>query len=167
MGLFGPSKIKISPNDFVKEQLDMIFSQNFQSSEYENFKILSSEFPILKNLNFDFYLRERRNVVIHLLQIAWDRNIPYDIFIKYNLIIDDDPRVKSIDSGIYQRSLSRAKEAGLDIFYFIADLFVKQIIPKNIDISDSDFLKLIYFFKVDLTNIYLAFEGLIKKYKFI
>jgi hypothetical protein len=43
MGLFGSSKIKITPNDFVKTQLDKIFSANFIDAEKKGFAAFNSE----------------------------------------------------------------------------------------------------------------------------
>ena len=50
MGLFGPSKIRITPNDFVETQLNKLFSANFIDAEEINFANLSKEIPILKML---------------------------------------------------------------------------------------------------------------------
>lgn len=41
MGLFGSSKIKITPNDFIKTQLDKIFSAEFIDEEKKSFESLS------------------------------------------------------------------------------------------------------------------------------
>lgn len=167
MGLFGPSKIKITPNGFVKTQLDKIFSSSFIDAEKKSFASLSKEILILQRVSLDKYLRERQNVIYNLFQIAWDRTIPHAIFIEYSSIMSDDPRVKAIDSGVYDRSLSRAQQAGMDTFGFISTVFVAQIIPQDVNINDAGSMKLIEIYKADFTNLYVSFEAFIKQYKFI
>jgi hypothetical protein len=119
MGLFGPPKIKIAPHDFVKGELDQLFSTQFANAETTEFARLSRDNSILRRVNPDTYLRERRNVIVNLFQIAWHRTLPYPVFIEYASIIHDDPRVKSVDTGVYDRALSRAQETGMDTFGFI------------------------------------------------
>jgi len=63
MGLFGPSKIRITPNNFVKTQLNKIFSANFISVEEKGFADLSKEISIFKIVILDKYLKERQNVI--------------------------------------------------------------------------------------------------------
>jgi hypothetical protein len=167
MGLFGPSKITITPHDFVKPQVDEIFSPKFIDAETTEFTRLTKETPIMQKLTFDKYLRERQNVIGHLFQIAWDRTIPYPIFIEYASIIRDDPRVKAIETGVYDRALSRAREAGMDTFGFISRVFLTQILPEGIDIPDADYTKLYVMYGTDFTSRYISFEALTKRYKFV
>ena len=167
MGLFGPSKIKIMPNDFVKTQVDEIFSPKFIDSETNELARLSKEIAIVRRVTFDTYLQERQNVIGHLFQIAWDRIVPYPIFIEYSSIIRDDPRVRAIDTGVYDRALSRAQEAGMDTFGFISRVFLTQIIPEGVDIHDTDYTKLYVIYGKDFTSRYISFEALIKQYKFV
>ena len=167
MGLFGPSKIKITPNDFVKTQLDKIFSSNFVDAEKKGFANLSKEILILQRVSINKYLKERQNVIYNLFQIAWDRNSPVDIFMKYSLIMQEDPRVKAIDSGVYDRSLSKAQQAGMDTFGYISKVFIAQIIPQDVHINDADYSKLYVIYGTDFTSLYISFENLIKQYKFI
>ncbi len=167
MGLFGPSKIKITPHDFVKSQVDEIFSPKFIDAETNEFTRLSKEIAIMQRLTFDKYLRERQNVIGHLFQIAWDRTIPYPIFIEYASIIRDDPRVKAIDTGVYDMALSRAQETGMDTFGFISRVFLTQILPEGMDIPDTDYTKLYVVYGTDFTSRYISFEALIKQYEFV
>ena len=167
MGLFGPSKIKITPTDFVKTQLDKIFSSNFIDAETKAFARLFKKTSILQGVSLDKYLRERQNVIYNLFQIAWDRMIPYAIFIEYSSIMTDDPRVKGINSGVYDRALSRAQEACMDNFGFISRVFITQIIPQGVDINDADYRKLYEIYGTDFTSLYISFEALIKQYKFV
>lgn len=167
MGLFGPSKIKITPNALVKAQLDQIFSANFIEAETNGFARLSKEISILESVSLDKYLKERQNVIYNLFQIAWDRTIPYAIFIEYATIMSDDPRVKAINSGAYHQSLSRAQEAGMDTFGFISRVFIAQIIPQDAAIRESDYSKLYEIYGTDFTRHYISFEALIKQHKFI
>jgi len=167
MGLFWPSKIKITPTDFVNTQLDKIFSSNFIDTETKGFARLSKEISILEGVNLDKYLMERQNVIYNLFQIAWDRTIPYAIFIEYASIMTDDPRAKAINTGVYDRALSRAKEAGMDTFGFVSRVFITQIIPQSVDINDTDYKKLYEIYGTDFTSLYISFEALIKQYKFV
>ncbi len=120
MGLFGPSKIKITPNDFVKTQLNKIFSANFIDAEEKSFANLSKEISSLKMVSLDKYLKERQNVIYNLLQLSWDRTIPYDIFIEYSSIMRDDPRGKAVNSGGYDMLFieGRASRHGYFWIYF-------------------------------------------------
>jgi hypothetical protein len=167
MGLFGPSKIKVTPNDFVKNQLNKIFSANFIDAEKQSFADLSKEISIFKMVNLDNYLKERQNVIYNLLQLAWDRTIPYDIFIEYASIMLDDPRVKAVNSGVYDMCLSKAEQAGMDTFGFISMVFITQIIPQDVEINDTDYSKLYRIYGTDFTSLYLSFEALIKRHNFI
>lgn len=166
MGLFGPSKIKITPAAFVKNQLDEIFSPNFVDAETKGFARMSKEISILQRVSPDKYLKERQNVIYNLLQLAWDRTIPYAIFIEYATIMTDDVRVKLINTGVYDRVLSRAQEAGMDTFGFISRVFLAQIIPQDAAISDADYSKLYEIYGTDFTRHYMSFEALIKQHKF-
>ena len=167
MGLFGPSKIKIKPNDFVKSQLGKIFSPNFFDEEKKGYENLSNDILSLQKVNIDKYLRERQNVIYNLFQLAWDRNIPHNIFIDYCSIMSDDPRVKAVNSGVYDMCLSKAQEAGMDTFGYISAVFIKQIISQDADINDDDYSKLYVIYGTDFTSLYIYFEDLIKKHKFI
>jgi hypothetical protein len=166
MGLFGPSKIKITANDFVKNQLDKIFSANFIDAEKKAYESLSKEISILQRANLVTYLKERQNVIYNLFQLAWLRNIPYDIFIEYGSIIVDDQRVKEINSGVYDMCLSKAQEAGMDTFGYISAVFITQIIPQDAHIDEADYSRLYEIYGTDFTGIYISFEALTKQYKF-
>jgi len=167
MGLFWTSKIKITPHKFVMTQLDDIFSDNFLFKEKECFRGIVVEIPIFNNIGMDTYLIERQNVICSLLQLAWNRTVPHTIFIEYSSTILEDPRVKQLNSGVYDRCLSRAQEAGMDTFGFISRLFLSQIIPSHIDLNGPDYNKLYVTFGTDFTNCFMHYESLIKKYKFI
>jgi len=155
MGLFGPSKIRITPNNFVKTQLNKIFSANFISVEEKGFADLSKEISIFKIVILDKYLKERQNVIYNLLQLSWDRTVPYDIFIEYSLIMLDDPRVKAVNSGVYDMCLSKAEQAGMDTFGYISMIFITQIIPQNVEINDTDYSKLYQIYGTDFTSLYI------------
>ncbi len=165
MGLFGPSKIKITPHDFVKIQLDKIFSPTFIDTERKNFARLSKEIIFLQKISVDKYLKELQNVTYNLFQIAWDRTIPYDVFIKYGLIMFNDPRVKAVNNGTYDMALSRAQQAGLDTFGYISAVFLTQLNPY--EDAGAENIKLVKFYKDSFTSSYIGFETLIKQYKFI
>lgn len=167
MGLFGPSKIKITPHDFVKAELDRIFSPQFADAEMAEFARHSKDNSILRAVSSDRYLRERRNVIVNLFQIAWDRTIPYPIFIEYASIIHDDPRVKAVDTGAYDRALSRAQEAGMDTFGFIVSMFFGQILPDAVGTDQPDFKALYVIFGTDFTSRYIAYEALIKRHRLV
>ena len=167
MGLFGSPKTKITPSAFVTEQLDKLFSNELAEKEKENLTRLSEEYRILQNLSVDKYIEERQRVIYNLLQIAWDRNIPYAMFMESGNHMRDDPRSKSIDNQIYGCSLYRAQEAGMDTFGFIALLFVDQIISHDSKSSDSDYSRLCQTYKMEFTELYIFFEKLIKRHTFI
>ena len=167
MGLFGPSRIKTTPKDFVKTQLDKIFSADFIDAEQKGFANLSKEIIILQRVKPDKYLRERQNVIYNLFQMAWDRTTSHAIFIKYSSIMLDDPRVKAINSGVYDMCLSKAQQAGMDTFGFISRVFIAQIIPQGFDMNDADYSKLYEIYGTDFTSLYMSFEALIKQHKFL
>jgi hypothetical protein len=167
MGLFGPSKIKITPNDFVKAELDKIFSSSFIDTETKSFTHLSKEISILQRVSLAKYLKERQNVIYNLFQLAWDRTTSHAIFIEHSSIMLDDPRVKAINSGVYDRCLSKAQQAGMDTFEYISRVFIAQIIPQNVDTGDADYSKLYKIYGTDFTSLYISSETLIKQYKFI
>jgi hypothetical protein len=167
MGLFGTSKTKITPHEFVKNQLDNIFSPEFIRKEKECFSNISSEINVFKNATVEKYIIERQNVIYNLFQLAWDRTVPYAIFIEYSSIMLNDPRVKHVNSGVYDRCLSRAQDAGMDTFGFISRLFLAQIIPSHTDINATDYDKLFVTFGTDFTNCFIHYESLIKKHKFV
>jgi hypothetical protein len=166
MGLFGPSKIKITLVDFLNTRLNEIFSSNFIDAETKAFAQLSKAISILQRVSLDKYLRERQNVIYNLFNLAWVRNIPYDIFKEY-VVMDHDPRVKAINTGVYDRVLSRAQEAGMDTFGFISRVFISQVLPKDVDISDADYSILYEGYGSVFTSLYISYETSIKKYKFI
>lgn len=167
MGLFGPSKIKVTPTAFVKTQLDNIFSTNFVAAEKKGFTRLSEEIAMLQRVRLEKYIKERQNVIYNLFQIAWDRTIPEDIFIEYATIMLDDPRVKEVNTGVYDRALSRAQEAGMDTFGFISRGFLAQIIPDAAAINDAAYPRLYEIYGTDFTKHYMSFEALIKQHKFV
>jgi hypothetical protein len=168
MGLFGPSKLKITPNDFVKTQIDKIFSSDFIDAEKNSFANLSKEISMLQRVSHDKYLEERQNVIYNLFHIAWCQTAPHDIFIKYSLIFIDNPRVKAIDSsGAYYCTLSRAQQAGMDTFGYISKVFIAQIIPQDVSINDADYSKLYEIYGTDFASLYISFVALIKQYKFV
>lgn len=166
MGLFGPSKIKITANTFVKEQIDIIFSEKYIDAEKKAFEILSKEIPILERVSPANYLAERQNVIYNLFNIAWLRNTPFDINFEYSSIMRKDQRVEAINSGVYDMCLSKAQEADMSTFGYISAVFITQIISQ-VDISDDDYSKLYVAYGTDFTNIYINYEKLIKKHKFI
>ena len=61
MGIFGPSKIKITPADFANTQLEKLFSHEFADEERKNFAQLSMAIPLLHAVSLADYLRERQN----------------------------------------------------------------------------------------------------------
>jgi len=161
------TRIKITPDDFVKAQLAEIFSSKFIDAETKGFASLSQEIPIFQRVNLDKYLRERQNAICNLFQIAWDRNTPHAIFIEHYSIMSDDPRVKAINTEVYDRALSRAQEAGMDTFGFISRVFIGQIIPQDIAISEADYSKLYEIYGTDFTSLYISFEASIRQYRFV
>jgi len=167
MGLFGPSKIKTTPHEFVKTQLDNIFSADFVDGEQRGFANLSREIPILQKVSPDKYLRERQNIICCLFQFAWDRTIPYDVFVKYPYLMLDDPRVKEVSSGVYEGCLSGAHEAGTDTFGFVCRLFIRQIVPEGVAINESDYSQLYELYGKNFTDLYGFFEALIKQHRFM
>ena len=167
MGLFGSSKTLITPESFVNTQLERIFSSNFISAETQGFTSLSLEFPFLKKINFDIYLKERQNVISNLFRIAWDRTIPYEIFISSAHLIPDDPRFSKVSSGSYDGVLSKAQEAGLSTFGYITKVFLSRIISDNNSLSQIEYEKIYKIYGVDYTKLYISFESLIKQYKFV
>jgi hypothetical protein len=76
MGLFGPPKIKITPHEFVKAELDRIFSAQFADAETNEFARMSKQNSILRAVRLDNYLRERQHVICSLFHLAWCRVIP-------------------------------------------------------------------------------------------
>jgi hypothetical protein len=169
MGLFGPSKIKITPNNFVNTQLDKLFSDNFIDAEKKSFVNLSKEMSILQSVPVDKYVKERQRVFYNLFRLAWDRTTPHSVFIEYSFVFVmlADPRVEAIDSGLYGMGISRAQKAGMDTFEFISRLFIGQIIPSDAHISDADYSQLCEIYKTDFSRLYKSFQALIKQHKFI
>ena len=167
MGLFGPAKIKVTPRDFVKSQLDEIFSPSSIEAEKKQFMNLSKEIRLLQKVSTEKYVKERLNVICNLFQIAWDRNSPQDIFMEYSLMMQDDSRVKAVDTGVYDSSLSKAQQNGMDAFGYISKVFLSQIIPQGIDKSDTDYSKLYVIYGTDVTSRYKSFEASVKQCKFI
>ena len=167
MGLFGSSKIRIRPRDFVIAQLDKIFSSSFIDAETKGFTQLSQEIPFLKGISLEKYIIERQNVICNLFCIAWDRNIPYKLFIECSSIIPNDPRVESVNTGAYDGALSKAQEAGMSTFGYISKIFISQIVPNDISVIEVDYKKIYEIYGTDFTELYISFESLIKQYKFI
>ena len=162
MGLFGPPKIKIAPHDFVKAELDRIFSPDFALAETTEFTRLTGENSMLRVVSPDTYLRERHNVIVNLFQIAWDRTVPYPIFTQYASTIHDDPRVKAVDTGAYDRALSRAQEAGMGYFW----LYFGRIPRSDTSAGHPEFEALYVIFGTDFTDRYTSYEAFIKRHRF-
>ncbi len=118
----------------MNTQLDTIFSENFINAEKEHLTTLSKEIPILQNVPLDEYVKERRHVVYNLFRLAWDRTTPHSNLILYAFIFImlTDPRVKAINSGLYDMCIVHAQRAGIDTFEFMSRLFVGQIIPSDV-----------------------------------
>lgn len=167
MGLFGPSKPKTTPKDFVKTQLDKIFSADFIDAGQKGFTNLSKEITILQRVIPDKYLRERQNVIYNLFQIAWDRNTSHASFIEDSSIMLDDPRIRAINSGVYDMCLSKAQQVRMDTFGFVSRVFIAQIIPQGVDINDVEYSKLHEIYGTEFTSIYMSFEALIKQHRFL
>jgi hypothetical protein len=167
MSLFGPAKIRITPSEFATTQLDYLFSAEFLAREREQFVSLSNTVQALRGVGINTYLKEKQNVVYNLLQLAWDRTVPYSIFIEYSSIMSDDPRVKAANFGAYDRCLSRAQEAGVDTFGFIAFVFLSQVLPKDADIHDDEMSKLLLVYGTEFTSLYISYEKLVKRHKFV
>ena len=167
MGLFGPPKIKVTPRDFVKGQIDEIFSDHFIQSETSEFGRISKQNSILQGARLETYLRERQNVISHLFQIAWCRMIPQALFIEHSSLATDDPRVDAVNSGVYHMTLSRAQEAGMDTFGYMSSVFIAQIAPPGYDTQHADYRNLYIIYGTDFTSRYIAFEALVKRHKFV
>lgn len=167
MGLFGPPKAKIAPRDFVTAQLDEIFSDQFTQAESNEFLRLSRENPLFRDVTLERYLRERRNVICNLFEIAWCRNISQAMFLEYSSLITNDPRVAAVNSEAYHCALSRAQETGMDTFGYISAVFISQILPQGVDNEDPAYRPLYILYGTDFTSRFIAFEALIKRHKFV
>ncbi len=167
MGWFWNSKTKISPIEFVNKQLDLIFSDEFKNAEKNDLNMLSKNYPMIGKVNIEEYLLERQNIIYNIVQLAWDRNTPHDIFIKYSMIMVDDPRVKRVNSGIYDRCLSNAQEAGMDTFGYLAMLFMKQILPGSNIGDGGDGNKLFDTYKNEYTLCFKHHESMVRGHKII
>ena len=167
MGLFGPPKTKIAPSDFVKAQLDEIFSDQFTQAESNEFLCLSRENRLFRDVTFERYLRERRNVICNLFGIAWCRNISQAMFLEYSSFITDDPRVAAVHSEAYHCALSRAQQAGMDTFGYISTVFISQILPPDVDNEHPAYRPLYILYGTDFTSRFIALEALIKRHKFV
>src|SRR6266404_986127 len=157
MVFFGPAKIRTTPKEFVTVQLDSLFSHEFvdqQRSEHAN---LSKAITLLQKVSSDTYVIQKQNVVFNLLQLAWDRNIPYPVFIESSSIMLDDPRVAAVNSDAYDRCLSRAQEAGMDTFGFIATIFIYQLLSNDDDKKHADVAKLYEIYGTEFTGLYLSY----------
>jgi hypothetical protein len=146
-----PPKSKITPRDFVRGQLDEIFSDGFIQAETNEFTRLSNENPLLQGVSADRYLRERQNVICELFEIAWCRNISQAMFLELASLIADDPRVARITSEAYHCALSRAQQAGMDTFGYICTVFISQILPHGINIDHVGYKSLYIFYGTDFT----------------
>ncbi len=167
MGLFGPSKIRITPREFVATQLDSLFAAEFAGQQRGQYVDLAKGIPVLQRVKPEAYLKEKQNAVFNLLQLAWDRNTPYDVFIESASIMLDDPRVKAVNTGVYDRCLSRAQEVGMDTFGFIAMVLLSQLLPQDIDTGNAQVARLHEVYGTEFTGLYLSYEALIKRYKFV
>ena len=166
MGFFGPAKIRTTPKEFVTTQLDSLFSPEFvgqQRSEHAN---LSKGITLLQKVSPDMYVIQKQDVAFNLLQLAWDRNVPYPVFIEYSSMFDD-PRVTAVNSGVYDRCLSRAQEAGMDTFGFIATIFIYQLFPNDADKQHADIPNLYEIYGTEFTGLYLSYEAMVKRHKFV
>ena len=155
MGLFGFSKIKITPNEFIRRCLDRIFSIDFKATERKNFYLLCMQFPILDEILSEDYVKELQNVVFNLFKIAWDRNAPGNIAIEYAYAMSNDPRVKEIDNEAYDFSLSKAQEASMRTFEYISKVFLTMISPHGTDINAAGNMDLVEFLEMNFTDIYM------------
>lgn len=81
--------------------------------------------------------------------------------------MNNDPRIKEINSGVYDMCLSKAQEAGMTTFGYISAVFIIQAIAQDADIDDTDRLKLYKKYGNDFTSLYTYYEKLIKQHKFI
>ncbi len=167
MGLFGPSKIRIAPTDFVRAQLDELFSPQFLYTQRQQFITLSGSIPLLQAVSLERYVREKQVVVYRIFHLAWCRNISWDMFMEDRSDIEDDQRLAALDSGAYHTILSRAQESGMDTFGFIAMVFMSQILPQGTDTSRPDFAKLYEVYGTEFTGLYISYEALIKRHKFV
>lgn len=167
MGLFGPTKIKITPRDFVKAQLDETFSDHFTQTDSGEFARISQRSPVLREVRLDTYLRERRNAICNLFEIAWCRGLSEAMFIEYSSLVTDDSRVKEINSGAYDLTLSRAQEAGMDTFGYVSRVFIAQILPHGFDTNHPEYSNLYVTYGTDFTGRFIAFEALMKRHKFV
>jgi hypothetical protein len=167
MGLFGTSKIKTTPNVFVKFELDKIFSTMFDKEETDRLD------NILRNLNNKLvidrnqFMSEIKNAVCNLFQVAWCKGVNHNMFINYGSLITDDPRVKTIYTDAYHMCLSRAQEAGMSTFAYVASVFLKQILRTTENINKNDYDKMYIAFGTYFTDLFIYYENAIKKYKFI
>ena len=55
----------------------------------------------------------------------------------------------------------------MDKLEFISRLFINQIIPLDVYISDADYSQLCELYETDFAGLYKSFEALIKQYKFV
>ncbi|MCX6866544.1 MAG: hypothetical protein NTV46_10065 [Verrucomicrobia bacterium] len=167
MGLFGPSKIKITPPDFVRKQLDGIFSDQYAQADSGEFARLSQQSSVLREVRLDIYIRERRDAICSIFEIAWCRGLSEAMFIEYSSLVTDDSRVKEIHSEAYDMALSRAQEAGIDTFGYISRVFIGQIIPNGFDRNHPDYSRLYTTYGTDFTSRFIAFEAVIKRHKLV
>lgn len=167
MGFFGPAKIRTTPKEFVAAQLDSLFSPEFVRQQRSAHANLSKAITLLQKVSSDTYAIQKQYVVFNLLQLAWDRNIPYPVFIESSSIMVDDPRVKAVNTGAYDRCLSRAQEAGMDTFGFIATIFIYQLLPNDGDKQHADIRQLYEIYGTEFTGLYLSYEALVKRHKFV
>lgn len=167
MGLFGCLNIKMTAHDFLKTQLDILFSSDFAEAEKNAFAVLATEIPLLGSVDIPTYVNERRNVTFNLLEIAWERNIPPEIFVKYSGAMAADPRVKTLDDGVYHCSFSRSLKTGLSIFEFMSKVFIARIISPDSGMSDDEYSNLYVKCGTDFTRRYRSFENSIRHCEFV
>jgi hypothetical protein len=55
----------------------------------------------------------------------------------------------------------------MDTFGYIAMVFLTQVLPQGTDTSHPEFAKLFEVFGREFTGLYVTFEALVKRHKFI
>jgi hypothetical protein len=161
------NKTKIKPNNFVKFQLDKIFCNEFDSTEINNLKALKAKLTSDINIDEKYYLKELRNAICNIFEVAWSRGISHDIFINYSSLIIDDPRIKQIHTEAYFMCLSRAKEKNMTTFSYITTVFLNQLGITKDSMNEVDYNKLYIAFGTYFQSLFMAYEDFIKEHKFI
>lgn len=166
MGIFRTGKIKNTPEDFVRKQLDILLNSDNEKAIKTLYQELVSDYPILNNVEFSKYLKETLNVHVRLFGIAWDRTISRKLGTKYYGLVSNDSRVEAFDLAAYNQALSKATEAGMGTFEYIAFIFLSQLLP-NIKINDPEVGRVVVEHSSQFVGLYKAMEGRIKELKFI